>query len=160
MPEAAVVLTGVEELADRLDYAAAHITTKALLSEVGNFIRLRTLERTAQGVDYLDNDFEPYSPEYAFFRERAGLPTSVVDLFFTGSMLSSLTFEADRYQVRLFFMPTQDKFGMDNPAKAYFLNENREFFALNPDDIDAIIDVSRQHVMAALRGNVKRRKTL
>lgn len=159
MPQPYAYIDGIEELSQRLEEAAAYLTTKRLMAEIGLFIRLRILERTSQGVDIHDDNFEPYSPEYAEFRDAAGLPTAVVDLFFTGSMLSSLTFEAERDKVTLFFQNTQDKFGGSNPEKAYFLNEYREFFGMSEDDLEAVIDVSRQHIYNALRGNVKYRGT-
>jgi hypothetical protein len=91
-------------------------------------------------------------------RSAAGLPTEVVDLFFTGSMLSSLTSEETDSQTTLFFINSQDKFGGSNPAKAYYLNEDREFFAMSADDVETITEVARMNIYRALRGNVRRRR--
>jgi hypothetical protein len=149
---------GVEELQARLDRTAANITTKRLMAEIALFLRTRILERTAAGVDVNEHDFEPYSPEYEFVRSAAGLPTEVVDLFFTGSMLSSLTSEETDSQTTLFFINSEDKFGGSNPAKAYYLNEDREFFAMSADDVETITEVARMNIYRALRGNVRRRR--
>jgi len=151
MPNAVVQIQGLGELRQRLGNAAAAIQARKLLNEIGLYLRLRILERTSQGVDVNENPFWPYSPEYAFFRDMAGLPTSRVDLFFTGSMLSSMTFETSSDQVRLFFAPTEDKFGGSNPEKAYFLNEDREFFAISDDDVDTIVDIAEARIARALR---------
>ena len=107
---------------------------KQLMGEVGMFVMTRIKERTAKGVDVGGSSFKPYSAQYAFFRESKGRPTDKVDLFFTGSMMSAMTPDASESRVRVFFLPTQDRSGSSNPAKAFYLNQKREFFALSPQD--------------------------
>ena len=158
MPTAVVQIRGLEELRQRLGDVAAERQARRILAEAGLFLRTRILERTSQGVDVDETPFRPYSPEYAFFREQAGLPTSVVDLFFTGSMLSSIMIENKDDQVRLFFAPTQDKFGMSNPEKAFFLHENRKFFAFSDDDVETITEVAAFYIDRALEGSTGRRR--
>lgn len=161
MPSAVVHIEGLDELRRRLGYVEADSVSKKLLNEIGLFLRTGILERTAAGEDIWYDSFEPYSPQYEVVREQAGLPTDPVDLFFTGSMLSALTFEVDvtstSAQVSLFFMPTEDKFGMFNPEKAFYLNKHREFFGFNVDDVDTVMDVARTRIRNAIRRKRGRR---
>lgn len=158
MPGPEFYIQGAEELADNLESFGNNLNAKRLLNEVGLFLRTRILERTAAGEDVHGQRFEFYSPRYEALRRKKGLPTDKVDLFFTGSMLSSITFETTDEQVTLFFEDTQDKFGGSNPEKAYHLHQNREFFAMSADDLETIQDVARQYVRQALKGNRKRRR--
>jgi phage gpG-like protein len=107
-------------------------------------------------VDAEEKAFKPYSTRHAAKRASLGLPIDHVDLFFTGSMLSSMTSETAVNQVRVFFMPTSDKFGGFNPAKALFLNEGgpkmpqREFFAISEKDASDIIDLTARRLQQLL----------
>jgi len=126
--------------------------SKELMSEIGTLLNTRIKIRTAQGIDADGREFEPYTVAYKFFRAKAGLPTGKVDLFFTGSMMSSMTFEAKRYEVKSFFIPSTDKFGMSNPEKAYYLNEKRKFFVISDDDAQEIELLIKDAFGDAMRG--------
>jgi hypothetical protein len=104
------------------------------MGEIGMFLMTRIKTRTAAGVDVNGSEFKPYSAPYAFFRQQKGRPIDKVDLFFTGSMLSSMTYTATADQTRIFFSPTQDRSGMSNPSKAFWLNQKREFFGISEED--------------------------
>lgn len=132
-----VKFIGDEELIRKLE-RIRRTFSKKLMAEIGELLMTNIKVRTARGVDVEEQAFEPYSTGYAFFRAKSGRPVDKVDLFFTGSMLSSMTFEEKRTEVRVFFMPTQDQFGMSNPEKAYYLNEKRRFFAISDDDAQEI----------------------
>ena len=107
---------------------------KQLMGDIGMFLMTRVKTRTAAGIDVDGAPFTPYTAKYAFFRQSKGRPIDKVDLFFTGSMMSAMTMEETKDQVRVFFMGTQDRTGMSNPAKAFYLNEKRKFFAISDQD--------------------------
>lgn len=136
----------LKRLADR------GISNTPLFNEIGLFLIAKIKLRTAEGVDADGQRFKPYSTRHAAKRASVGLPIDHVDLFFTGSMLSSMIPAAEQNQVRVFFMPTQDRFGGFNPAKAFFINEDqgREFFAISDKEADAIIDMAARKMEAML----------
>lgn len=108
------------------------------MGQIGAFINLQIKARTSKGVDMDEQKFPPYSPRYAARRRKAGHPVQNVNLFFTGSMFSSLTYHAESSQVTSFFMPTVDKYGGRNPQKAFFNDQLRPFFGLTDDDVTEI----------------------
>jgi len=122
------------------------IVDKKILNKIGNFLMTSIKERTLKGYDVSGDAFEEYTPRYALFRHKKGLPTNLVDLFFTGSMMSSMTYSVDEDSVRIFFQPTKDKKGVSNPAKAYWLNQNREFFSLNPDELSDAVTLYEDYI--------------
>lgn len=142
-----VELRGVQVTNDRFQRILTAMG-KTLMSEIGFFLMSRIKERTSAGKDVDGTPFAPYSAKYAFFRQKKGRPIDKVDLFFSGSMMSSMTMEAEESSVRVFFMPTQDRSGTSNPAKAFWLNKKRQFFAISEKDQQDISTV----VLDALRG--------
>ncbi|KKM85177.1 hypothetical protein LCGC14_1291740, partial [marine sediment metagenome] len=89
-----VRVIGLRELAIKLNGMADAVAgNRRLMGEIGLFIRTEILTRTADGKDVDGDPFEPYSAPYAKWREKEGWPTADVDLFFTGSMLSALTYD-------------------------------------------------------------------
>ena len=128
------------------------ISAQPLFAEIGLFLNAQIKQRTAEGLDAERKPFKPYSTRHAAKRISLGLPADKVDLFFTGSMLSSMTSEEQERQVRVFFMPTQDKFGGFNPAKAFFINESqgREFFAISDADADRILNIAATRLNSLL----------
>lgn len=134
----------VKRLLDKL--AKFGIDNTPLFFEIGFFLQSQIKYRTSIGFDADGDDFKPYSTRYAAYRKSKGLPIDIVDLFFTGSMLSSMSFTAEQDKVRLFFQSTTDKFGGYNPLKAYFINEDqgREFFAMSSEDMDSVINSTTQ----------------
>ena len=140
-------IRGVQTTSERFQRILA-VLGKTLMTEIGFFLMARIKERTLGGKDVEGNPFKPYSAGYAFFRQKKGRPIDKVDLFFTGSMQSSMTHEATQDSVRVFFMPTQDSSGTSNPAKAFWLNQKRRFFAMSDQDQKDIGGL----VLDALRG--------
>lgn len=121
------------------------------MSEIGEYMRFRIQKRTAEGEDVDGKAFEPYSPAYAAARSAAGHPANVVNLFFTGSMMSSMDFEISRDKVDLFFTNSTDPTGTRNPLKAYFLNQKRTFFALSEEDIQGVVDLVNRYYNRVIR---------
>jgi hypothetical protein len=133
MAEEVIYIAGGENATRRFQRILT-VMGKQLMDEVGMFIMTRIKTRTAKGVDVEGSFFQPYHPKYAFFRHKHGRPVDKVDLLFTGSMLSAMTEEGTPSSVHVFFMPTTDRKGMSNPAKAYYLNASRRFFAMSDQD--------------------------
>lgn len=115
------------------------------MTEIGLFAMTRIKSRTVEGEDVDGTPFKPYSPKYAMFRQEHGHPTNKVNLTFTGSMLSSMTFDPDADKVTLYFLNTTDEHGGRNPLKAFFLNQERRFFALSRKDIEDIVDIVERY---------------
>lgn len=125
--------------------------SQEMMAEIGEFAIFQILNRTARGVDVNNTAFKPYSPKYALFREEKGLPTDHVDLFFTGMMLSSMTYEATRKKVRIFFQNITDRSDTPVPVKAYFLNEQRQFFSINDKDRQKALKIVERYIRQATR---------
>jgi hypothetical protein len=117
----------------------------SLMSEIGLFILTRIKVRTSQGVDYEGKVFRPYSPGYKLFRQKTGHPTSKVNLTYTGSMLSSMSYDPAIKAVKVYFLNTNDRSGTSNPLKAYFLNQDRKFFALSRGDVVEIVRLINEY---------------
>ena len=115
-------------------------------NKIGNFLMTKIKQRTLKGNDVHGSPFEDYHPKYAMVRKKKGLPTDIVDLFFTGSMMSSMTYTVQETSVRLFFQPTKDKKGVSNPAKAYWLHQHREFFSLSLEDITEVNNLYENYI--------------
>jgi len=130
---ATVEFKGVSQVSRRFKELLARLGPR-LMGEIGMFLMTRIKTRTAAGVDVNKSAFKPYSASYAFFRQKKGRPIDKVDLFFTGSMMSSMTYTTTADQTRVFFAPSQDRSGQSNPAKAYYLNQKREFFGISEED--------------------------
>lgn len=145
---------GAERLSRTIDRLRRNITSRQILGEIGQFIRLRVTNRTQQeGVDIYGRPFEPYSPRYAFWRQQAGYQTDFVDLTVTGGMFNSLTYEATENQVRVFFMPGKTRGSkVENPAKAFYLQQDREFFGMSDQDVQEIMDMYDIHIGETMRG--------
>lgn len=140
-----IELKGEEELKGLFrELEKLGISNQPLFAEIGLFMNAQIKQRTARGIDANEQTFKPYSPRYKAKRMSMGLPTDHVDLFFTGSMLSSMMATDTQDEVRVFFAPTQDKFGGSNPAKAFFINEgqDREFFAISEKEADTILNLA------------------
>jgi len=130
-----------EVLLTRLEKFEKRIFSKALMTEIGNFAMTKIKVRTSEGKDVEGRYFKPYTAKYKMFRREKGLPTNVVDLFRTGSMLSSMTYDPYERYVKIFFLNTSDEFNVKNPKKAFFLNQKRRFFALSKDEVDKIVNM-------------------
>jgi len=135
-------LAGIKQKAKALENTAF---ARPMMGDIGFFAMRQIKARTILGEDVDGVDFKPYNPFYAKERAKDGYQVNFVDLTRTGSMLSAMTAEYDRNSVDIFFMNTTDSSGARNPEKAFFLNEDREFFALNQDDIKGIMKIVRSY---------------
>lgn len=138
-------IAGLPEVLASLNRLQRGIFNERLMTEVGLLAMARIKKRTLEGRDVEGTPFTPYTHSYRLFRLKTGRPSTNVDLFYTGSMLGAMTFDPDSSAVDVYFMNTQDSSGTENPKKAFFLNESREFFALSEDDIDDIMDIVDQY---------------
>jgi hypothetical protein len=137
-----MVIVGLEPLKKKLSRLEKELLSVELFQEIGSLLQFNILDRTAMGVDVDGRPFQAYSKGYEAYRRREGLPTEP-DLFDTGSMLSSLTYEATSEYARVYFLPSEDKEGTSNPAKAYYNQELRQFFGISAEDaveINTLID--------------------
>lgn len=159
MAQRSLHIKGLNSLIAHFDRASGGLVDKELMGEIGTYLANAILGRTAVGEDAKGNPFEPYSPKYALFRQKTGYPTNVVDLFYSGSMLSSLTHEAFEKRVELFFMNTHGV-GRDgkqrkasNAEIAFHLNEKREFFAVSSEEEEQIFQMVQNHIQEILAGD-------
>lgn len=154
-----VRVTGLKPLAKIFAALIQDMSTKRVMSRIGNFVMNEIKSRTSEGLDVDLNPFKAYTTGHRKTRAAKGLPTNIVDLFFHGTMMNAMTFEAADDQVRLFFQPTVGKDArgklsdIRSPAKAYYLNEKREFFALSDKDMDGVRDVAIREIDRLLEGD-------
>ena len=151
MSDEIVTIIGLREVLTSIRGLGELGNTKPLMEEIGLYFISQIQIRTAEGKDAEGRDFDPYSPAYAAFRRSKKHSADKVNLFFTGSMMSSMTEEASDNEVKLFFQNTSDKTGMKNPEKAFYLNENREFFAVPEEDRQYAINLVEDYINNILR---------
>jgi len=154
MAETSVEIKGLDIITKKWGQAVLKLAdTSGLMKEIGIFLQYSLPDRVERGVDVNEVPFEPYSASYEQLRAAKELPTSV-DLFFTGQMLSSLTYESTKDVTRLFFMDTPRRAsdrskssanvwgkGGDkhsNAEIAYYVNEIREFFGISAEEMEAV----------------------
>lgn len=148
-----VTIIGIADVRRKLGYIRHDLANKKMMAEIGLFLTAKIETRTASGKDVDGDAFNDYSPAYRLIREKSGRSGSKVNLFWSGSLMSSLTFEETNDTVRLFFQSTSDAEGMENPAKAFFLNEDRRFFGISEEDRQGVLKIIR----AYLRRSIGRR---
>ena len=145
--------------ADPVQVKISHIKeglgdTSKLMGEIGNYLKAAILMRTSSGKDVEGLPFEPYSRSYAAVRAEKGLPTGRVDLFFTGRMLGSMTYEEEKHQVRLFFMSTpRSDSKASNAAIAFYNNEVREFFSISSTEQKAVLNLVKSYIDDLSKGS-------
>lgn len=147
--EVKVGSTGVRRRIRRISNS---IFSQVLMKEIGEYGRTMIKVRTARGVDIRGRRFAPYTPKYKIFRKEKGRPTNIVNLNFTGSMMSSIQYAATDKRVRLFILNTTDDSGARNPVKAFGLNRKRNFFGLSQQDKEYILNLVRQRIRRSSRG--------
>jgi hypothetical protein len=150
-----VTVKGIEQVVTLLERISSVFTSRALLGEMGAFLRQRILLRTARGVDVDEQPFVAYTPRYKFFRQQHGRPVDKVNLFFSGTMLASIDHDIAESSVRLYFTPTtappikpprgshaKSKTSPSSPLKAYYLQHHRtrprEFFGASSADVELL----------------------
>lgn len=141
-----VEIKNLDLINSSLKKLSGKINDKEIKNKIANFFLTTIKERTLKGYDVSGEAFEEYSPRYSLFRQKKGLPTYLVDLFFTGSMMASMTYEVNEASIRLFFQPTKDRKGVFNSLKAYWLNQKREFFSLSNDDISNAVNLYEKYI--------------
>lgn len=150
MAVAPVQAIGLQRLIRRLRYFGQQVFSERLMNEIGTYAISQIQIRTAEGKDVKGKPFSPYSKRYRLFRKKKGHSVDKVNLFFTGSMMSSMTHEATEDTTKIFFMNTPDRSGVPNPLKAWALNQKRSFFALSEQDQWGIERLLQEHVEALL----------
>lgn len=108
--------------------------TKPVLTEVGAFAELLIKERTARGVDWRGIKFKNYNKFYAGKRKDKRLPTSHVDLFFTGHMMGAMKTKVNGNTARVYFASKleSDKVLKHNVGAGV---PERHFFDLTPSNV-------------------------
>lgn len=155
----AVEVRGATELRLKLgDIGDALDNTVVLMGQIGAKLNTMIKARTAEGIDAAGDTFDPYSPSYKLWREKAGYPTGLtntVDLTLTGGMMAAMTYEAANDIVTSFFMDTADKRNPNvrNPEKAFFNQELRNFFSIGADEVVEIEDLVTDYINAELRSD-------
>jgi len=153
MADDSVTIIGLKKLRKTFEVLSRDIVGYDILDEIGDYLSWSIEVRTLSGQEIEGQPFKPYTDSYRMFRESVGL-SGTPDLFFTGSMLNSLTYmpEVSKEQVRVFFMEGTDKFGMSNPAKAFYLQDKRPFFGASLENIEKISEMYQDYVERLLRG--------
>ena len=141
-----IEIKNFDSVKEGMEKLSGQIFDKEIQNKIANFFMTRVKDRTSKGYDVHGQAFKEYSPQYALFRHEKGLPTYIVDLFFSGSMMSSMTYEITNDTIRLFFQPTKDRKGVSNSSKAYWLHQDREFFALSLDDIAEARNLYKEYI--------------
>lgn len=141
-----IEIQGLNALRKILEAIARGLDTSSLFINMGEYLKKSIKERTSEGVDVYGRDFIPYSASHAKRRAEKELPTDVVDLFFTGSMMAHMTYSHTTEELRVFFAPSIDESGASNPEKAYYLHQEREFFEMSADDIEEIQRIALEEI--------------
>lgn len=152
MPAGEVKIKGAIDLSYKLNRQASIIARNVkLMALIGAFMKKTILARTAKGLDVRGKRFKAYSPSYRMIREKAGLSSSIVNLFFTGSMLSALTYTVKPGSALLYVRDTKDKKGISNYLKAEYNQETREFMGINKKESMQIQALVHAYVAKTLR---------
>jgi len=153
MAEEFVKISGLNRLTRRFNSAEQGIFTEQLMGEIATFIITSILNRTRRGVDAEGRFFQPYTPKYRMFREETGHQGSPVNLFYTGSMLSAMTFKSSKTKAEIFFINTSSKDSkITNPQKAFYNQQSRNFFAISLAERDEIREMVEDHIHNVLQG--------
>jgi hypothetical protein len=139
------VTLNVDKIRRRFESLHRTLTSEVILNKIGNFLVAANKARTLASKDVNGRFFKPYSDKYRFWRRKHGYGTTP-DLYLSGSMLGSMTYNVEKEKIRVFFMPGQDKTGTSNPAKAFWLQEDRRFFGIAKRERDYVIEMYRNYV--------------
>lgn len=152
MATANIKLTGIKGISRKITKLLDTPFMRRMLSDIGMFGLKRIKERTLSGEDAQGIDFKPYADQYAKERAKAGFPVKPVDLTRSGSMLSAMTYDTGKEHIDFFFMNTSDPTGAKNPEKAFYLQQDREFFALSKSDIKGMLKIVDKYYNKVIRG--------
>jgi len=152
MPLGEVKVKGAVDLSYKLKKEADAIgKNKKLMISIGAFMKRTILTRTAKGLDVRGKRFKAYSPSYKMIREKAGLRTDIVNLFFKGSMLSALTYDARQGSVKVYIQDTEDDKGVNNHFKADCNQQTRQFMGMNKKDETQINRMVREYIARTMK---------
>jgi hypothetical protein len=150
-----IQIVGFEKAQKRLASVGRSLYSREMLNELGQFGMTAIKTRTVQGRDVDGKPFKPYSEGYRLFRIKKGRPVNKVNLTFTGSMLGSMTYDIGKNFVRIYFLNTSsDVSEVKNSQKAFFLNQDRNFFALSEQDKKRMSAIVRRFIRIEL-GKIK-----
>lgn len=151
-----LVLSGIHGIKGRVKKLEKTIFAKQMMGDIGMFLMYAIKTRTIAGEDVYGISFKPYHPLYAKERVKSGYKAKPVDLTRTGSMLSAMNEDATPTQVEVNFMNTRDPSGGSNPEKAFFLNEDREFFAISEEETKQIMLIVDKYYQKLMRESASR----
>ena len=147
-----VSIIGLKDILRKFGLLSRKLENRALMGEVGEYVIAKIQARTQDGVDADETPFKPYSPKYALFRTENNRDADPVNLTWFGTMMSSMTYDADRDKVTIFFQnidapnPPKGEGSTPVPVKAYFLNQERRFFAMADEDVEFIGRMFRKYL--------------
>ena len=159
-----VKITGSDQTKAKLMLLANKISAAPLLmDEIGLFLRHSIRDRTSKGLNAEGESFKEYSNSWKKVRESVGLQTDKVDLFFGGSMLSSMTHESNKDTTKVFFLdtphvdlvaiPGKKKRG-DHGTNRKVASENeqlRPFFSISVKERKEIAKMYSNYIKSILR---------
>lgn len=134
-------LTGVPGIIKKAREIETTPFARNMMGEIALYVMDRIKTRTLRGEDVNGYDFDPYSPGYKKWRQKSGYKTAPVDLTLTGHMLSAMTETHDANSAKIFFMDTKGSDGESAPDKAFWNQEDRNFFGINDEDIKGIMKI-------------------
>lgn len=137
-----IEVKGAEAAQASLDAVARFMPLNSrTLGQVAELWKKAIKKRTELGKDAYDKDFVPYSKSYAKFRAKTERVTKTVNLMYQGRMLAAMTHSVDvtSQTMRLYFRAPAIE-GLKAHGHSFGSKKTglpqREFFALNKDDID------------------------
>jgi len=147
-----VEIRGVESLRRVLKRTADGIVTSDVLGKIGTYLTFSIKQRVQEGSkDVFGRPLDPYVPAYKLWRVENKYGAGV-DLTLTGSMFAALTHTTTPDKVTIFFMPGEGRTvrpgakKVQNPAKAFYLQEKRKFFGYTEEDVIKIMHLYNVHL--------------
>jgi len=128
------------------------VESKILMGQIGEFIKFKIKSRTQEGKDVEGQPFKPYAESYAAYRAKHGHSVDKVNLTFHGTMMSAIDYSAGKRSVHAYVLNTPDPYSkkhVTNAAKAFFLNKERQFFALSDKEVETIKDMVQDYIYIA-----------
>lgn len=153
-----VEIYGVEKLRHILSRTSKGISTRQVLGKIGTYLTFSIKRRVQDdNEDVFGKPLVPYVPAYKLWRQEHKYGTDV-DLTLTGSMFASLTHKTTTNKVVIFFAPGEGRTvgggkRVQNPAKAFYLQEKRKFFGYTDEDVTNIMRLYRVNLGEALSGS-------
>jgi hypothetical protein len=86
-------------------------------------------------------------------RSKKGLPTDTVDLFFSGAMHGAITYKVNHLaaEARVYVSHVSDSKGVKNSAKAFYLNDKREFFGISASDAKEVTKLVQSWISGLMK---------